>query len=557
MPDVAILPDSSCLRLLRLTADATSITAQVVTKLLEARCPLCGHASTRIHSHYVRRVADLPWHGVAMRLDLHVRRFFCLTPECPRQIFVERLPSVVAPYARRTLRLNEVAWLIGFALGGEGGRRLASALGFSLSPDALLACVRATPAASPKHEQERAPRVLGVDDFAFRRGKRYGTLLVDLERHRVVALLADRTAGAFAIWLQAHQGVEIISRDRADAYAEGARAGAPTAVQVADRFHLVKNLGEALETFLVQKGPALKAAAQMVATAITRPLATETESTYIGKRRGSHAYQQRMEEASQQRHARRVALYEQIHALHARGNEVVTIARALGASRRTVYRYLCLAHPPERKRGEKRRPHVLAPYEDYLLRRWEEGCHNGLRLWREIRAQGYHHSTSPVARFVASLRRTGRPPSPSDRRLAAVTHPRGPSARQVAFLLLRRPDERTAEETSFLVALREQDTDLPQAETLTQAFLGMVRQRQGARLDSWLAAATQSGIPALRRFAQGMQEDHDAVQAGLTLPYNNGQLEGQVNRLKVIKRQMYGRANFDLLCQRVLHHLGT
>jgi transposase len=328
-------------------------------------------------------------------------------------------------------------------------------------------------------------------------------------------------------------------------------------VQVADRFHLVKNLGEALETFLLQKGPALKAAAQMVAIATTRPLATEIESIYVGKRQCSHAYQQRMEEASQQRHARRMTLYEQVHALHARGDEVRAIAGALGASRRTVYRYLLLAHPPERKRGEKRRPHVLAPYETYLLQRWEEGCHNGLRLWREIRAQGYSHSTSTVARFVASLRRTGRPRPPSDRRHAAVTHPRGPSARQVAFLLLRRPDERTAEETSFLAALRELDTDLAQADVLTQAFLAMARQRQGAQLDSWLAAAIQSGIPSLCRFAQGAQEDHDAVQSGLTLPYNNGQLEGQVNRLKVIKRQMYGRANFDLLCRRVLHRPET
>jgi len=553
MPEGAILPDPTCLRLLRLTADARSITAHVVTRLPEARCPLCGQTSTRVHSRYARRVADLPWHGVAMRLDLHVRRFFCLVPQCPRQIFVERLPGVVAPFARRTLRLDQVVRLIGFALGGEGGARLARALGLTLSPDTLLACVRATPLAPEGGEQERPPRVLGVDDFAFRRGKCYGTLLVDLERHRVVDLLADRSAEDFATWLQARPGVEIISRDRAGAYAEGARAGAPDAVQVADRFHLVKNLGEALEAFLLQKGPALKAAAQAVAATTIRPLATKTESIYCGKRRCSQRYGQRMEEASQRRHARRVALYEQVQAFHAQGAEVTTIARALVASRRTVYRSLRLAAPPERKRGEQRRPHLLAPYEPYLLQRWEAGCHNGQRLWREIRAQGYRHSASNVARFVATLRRTGRPPPPSDRRHAAVTHPRGPSARQVAFLFLRRPDDRTAEEISYLTVLCEQDEELARAATLTHAFLQMVRQRDEACLDPWIAAASESGIPALCRFAHGVREDRAAVQAGLTLPYSNGQLEGHVNRLKVIKRQMYGRANVDLLCRRVLH----
>ncbi len=189
MANPTLLPDPTCLHLKLLDASETTITAVVTTTSQEAECPLCHWRSARIHSRYVRSVADLPWMGCAVRLELQVRRFFCPNPQCPRQIFTERLPSVVAPYARRTTRLTDVFTLIGFALGGEAGKRLVAGMGLSVSPDTFLRLIRAQP-----EEQAPAPRVLGVDAFSFCKRKSYGTILIDLERRIPIDILPDREA---------------------------------------------------------------------------------------------------------------------------------------------------------------------------------------------------------------------------------------------------------------------------------------------------------------------------------------------------------------------------
>ncbi len=209
MDKPTLLPDPTCLHLRLLDASTATITAIVTTTSHEAECPLCHQSSTQIHSRYVRQVADLPWMGCAVRLELHVRRFFCVKKECVRQIFTERVPTVVAPYARRTLRLTDVLTLIGFALGGEAGKRLVASMGLVTSPDTLLRLIRTQP-----EEQAPTPRVLGVDDFSFCRRKTYGTILIDLEQRVPIDILPDREAATLEKWLKEHEGVEIISRDR-------------------------------------------------------------------------------------------------------------------------------------------------------------------------------------------------------------------------------------------------------------------------------------------------------------------------------------------------------
>ena len=245
MTITTLLADAEAIRLDCIRPSGGTITLAVRTAASQAICPCCKRRTSLIHSRYVRRVADLPWHGVAVRLELHTRRFRCQNSLCKQRIFCERLPGVVAHYARKTGRLNAALELIGFALGGEAGARLAGELGLIVSPDTLLRRLRQS-----FQEERTTPRIIGVDDFAFRRGQRYGTLLVDLERRRPIDLLPDREAETLSAWLKAHPGIEIVTRDRSRTYASGITVGTPAAVQVADRWHLLKNLREALEQFL-------------------------------------------------------------------------------------------------------------------------------------------------------------------------------------------------------------------------------------------------------------------------------------------------------------------
>lgn len=227
-------PDPTCVHLEGIRPDSDGLTIILRTKRPSVTCPDCEQRTTRVHSWYQRTIADLPWQGLAVRFHLHTRRWFCQNQECSRRIFTERLPNLVDSSARRTVRLADVVEAIAFALGGEAEHRLLLTLGLKLSPDTLLNVIRTTvlPPGPP-------PRVVGIDDWAWRRRHRYGTILVDLERHRVVDLLPDRDPETVIAWLQRYPEIEVIARDRWQGYIEAATAGAPQALQVADRWHLV------------------------------------------------------------------------------------------------------------------------------------------------------------------------------------------------------------------------------------------------------------------------------------------------------------------------------
>jgi transposase len=415
--------------------------------------------------------------------------------------------------------------------------------------------------------------VLGIDDWSWRRGHRYGTLLCDLERHRLVDrlvdLLPDRSSESVAAWLRAHPGVEIISRDRGGLYAEGARQGAPAAVQVADRWHLLDNLVDALERLLLHKKVALQqvaaalsasagvgasvsiaAANSMDRHALPTPCSPSDSPPEMYRGRPKHPqprrWLQRAEEESLRRHATHIACFEQIQALSAVGADNADIARMVGVSRRTAYRYLAMSAPPERRQPQLRGT-VLDPYRSYLLQRWAQGCHNAHRLWREIHAQGFHYSVTNVARLAAQIRRGEitcppvAPPGSSTPAQPARAHPLAAhwSPRRVAGLYVYTPTDLTEPQRGFLCALVQADQTLAAAYRLTQAFASMLRTRQGEQLAGWIAAAQASGIAGLRRFANGLLADQDAVQAGLTLCWSQGQVEGHIHRLKLVKRSMY------------------
>jgi transposase len=396
------------------------------------------------------------------------------------------------------------------------------------------------------------PRVLGVDDFALRKRQSYGTILVDLERRQPVALLPDRTAETFAHWLQEHPGITIIARDRSQAYANGAHQGAPVATQVADRFHVLQNLAEALYQVFLTHSPALDAVNTLWRQQPV-PLPDGTAAVPVPPAEAPRPAQQR----AIQRHAHRQTTYEQVWALRRQGWTVPAIVPQVGVSRRTVFRYLRTTTGPARKRRRDAGDSLLTPYKAYVLERWNGGGYTAMQLWRELRQRGYTGCYGVVAAYARRLRQAqGLPPGHRRPRqpLPAVAEPRYQplTPRRATWLVLRRAAKCMAAEAQQLVQLREQHAEIAEAIDLAQAFATLVRQRQPGQLDPWLPRATTSTLEAFQRFATGLYEDDAAVKAGVTLPWSSGPVEGHINRLKMFKRQMFGRARLDLLERRFI-----
>jgi transposase len=509
-------------------------------------CPLCATPARRIHSRYLRTLADLPWAAYRVCLQLRVRKWFCCNRACRRRIFTERLPTVAAPWARRTLRLGQYLVALGIALGGKAGVRLGRQWHLVVSRNTLLRLLRRQPGPSFP-----TPTVLGVDDFALRKRHTYGTILVDLEHRQPVALLPDRTADTLAQWLREHPGVEVIARDRSSAYAEGARQGAPGATQVADRFHVLQNLKDALDHVFTLHEPTLDAVNAMLRPPPV-PLSEGALTVSVLPPDSPLPVQQRAAE----RHARRQALHTQVWALHRQSWTAPAIAQHLGMSLRTVQRDLQRATFVGRKRRRDRGTRsVLNPYKPYLLERWNAGCHTAMRLFRELRRQGYRGSYARVAAYARRLRQAqGLPPAHrcAQQPLPRVAEPPGQplTPRRATWLVLRRATQRTEAETQQLTHLSAQSSEVAEAIDLAQEFATLVRQRQPERLDPWLQRAMASTLETLQRFATGLQEDYAAVKAGVTLPWSTSPVEGHINRLKMVKRQMFGRACLDLLSRR-------
>ncbi len=476
-----------------------------------------------------------------MTLLLQVRKFLCTNTACHRRIFTERLPQITRPWARRTCRLAQQLLMIGLALGGSAGIRLSHQFGQKLSRNTLLNLL-----AKQSLPSAGTVKTLGVDDFAFRKGQRYGTILVDLEKHRPVAMLPDREAATLARWLKQHPEIQVLSRDRSKAYKQGMSEGAPHAIQVADRFHLLQKLTQVLERFLATQSTTLNA----IDLAHHQALSTTPDTSA----QPPIAQAQKAE----QRRQRRLFNYEQVHKLRQQGFQVKDIAHHLGMGERTVFTYLASPAFPEWKPSPKRPAShsILTSYKPYLSEQWNAGQRQTKQLFEAIVRQGYEGTYKTVAKYTHQLRQAqrqqlnpleGRGPAP------ATGGTRSPTltARRAAWLVLKKAEQQSSEEQELLIELQEHP-DLAGAIQLAQQFADLVRRRQSGQLDLWLEPASSSSIKQFQNFAKSLQEDYQAVKAGVTLEISNGQVEGQVNRLKIIKRQMYGRAGLELLSRRFL-----
>lgn len=520
------------LQLLDTKVDPDCLTINASSASLSAPCPQCHHDSAKVHSSYIRTLADVSLGTRKVIVQLDIRCFFCTEPMCKRVTFAEPVSEFAIRYARRSNQLREILREIAFEAGGEGGARMAEKLHYGkASPDTLLRLIRQTPLAdcpTPKH--------LGVDDWAMKKGRTYGTILVDLEKHIVVDLLAGRDSDVLEKWLKEHPGVEIITRDRSGSYSEGAKKGAPNAIQIADRFHLLTNLTEVLKHELQQNPKSLKLTPE--------PSPPPAEPEHVEK---ALVVEQEIVLSLPASLEQKRELYFQTKNLSQQGVALRDIAKSLGVCVNTVMKYANLPEPPGKQIRSSRK---TAGFEPYLKQRWDEGTRGPKQLFLELSKLGYQGSYQTIARYAAELR------GPSCHHRRSNEAPKAPIPRiavSKAAFLLGKPAEKLDEEENKLVQHLCQAEPIKSAYELAQSFQKMVRERLADQFDHWLEQAGKSISPSIRNFATGLRRDYDAVKMALSHPLSNGQVEGQNNRLKLIKRKMQGRAKLDLLRLRVMY----
>jgi transposase len=539
----SLLPSLPGLNVEQIEVTTSLVTLWARTTTPTVACPLCHWLSSRVQSRYTRTLADKPLGRIPLQFRITVRRFFCQNPDCSRTVFAEHLAFLflTPARARTTTDLADAHTAIGLTAGGEPGARLARALDMPTSPDTLLRRVKAY-----RIESGPPPRFIGIDDWAVRKGQTYGTMIVDLERQRVIALLPGRDAEPLAEWLRHHPQVEVISRDRWPAYAKAATEAAPQARQVADRWHLLKNLREALENFLARLSPEIRATASESAT----PESTPTPPPVPPPPPTTPPPASTPHEAKRQARSQR---RQRVENLKAEGRSIREIARHLQMSVKTVVRILRMPDRPHGRLG-RRGPSLLDAYRKDVEAWLASGGTNTADLYRLLKTKGCGASYDAVRRYtnhrLGSSGKPGRRCSTSSRKPPT---PEIPSARKLSFEFACPKSKQDNAKPSVLDRVRARIPLLDVGLKVAGEFAGMIRRTVKTTLADWLLKASACGIPELVRFASGLADDAAAVSAALTEAWSNGPVEGQVNRLKAIKRSMYGRAGLALLQARVLN----
>ncbi|MGW2254772.1 ISL3 family transposase [Kitasatospora sp. NPDC001660] len=498
-------------------------------------CPGCGTRSGRAHSRYGRRLADAPCGGRGVVIELSVRRLFCDNRECLRVTFVEQIDGLTCRYGRRTPVLQRLLSALGVVLAARAVVRLALLLGVTVSRMTVLRLVMALP-----DPAWTTPRVLGIDEFATRKGRRYGTILVDCETHQPLDLLPDRDVDSVAAWLREHPGVEIICRDRATVFADGAHTGAPNAQHCADKWHVWHNLGEAVERLVSRhrsllrdlvepapepEPPELVPPPIETIEAVDAPPEPYPQGKFLDRLRDTHAA---------------------VRAHVEQGLSLRETARRLGLGRNTVRKYARAASPEAMLHGQwQNRSSKLDRFKPYLDQRIAEGCTNVSRLHRELQERGAQCSYSTLRDYVRPLRPD---------RAAGSTPPiaRPPSPRQATGWIMSHPDHLREGDQQQLKTLLARSPELTAAAGHVRTFATIMTNREGGRLRHWIADVCADEQAGLAGFAAGLLPDLDAVVYGMSTDWSSGPGEGRVNDLKALKRSMFGRAKPPLLRKRLL-----
>lgn len=464
-----------------------------------AACTGCGRVSQRVHSTYLRHVADQAVGGRPLRIDLQVRRLYCENRGCAKATFAEQVDGLTERYQRRTPGLRVVLEAVAVALAGRAGARLSVVLGAAVSWMTMLSLLMRVPL-----QGLGAPEVLSVDDFALRRGHRYGSLLIDAVTHQRIEVLPDRRAETLAAWLRAHPGVRIVCRDGSASFAEAISLGAPAAVQVSDRWHLWHNLAGAVEKAVTAHAGCWNA---------------------LARRAGSVR-----EAQTRERHAA-------VHALLDQGAGLLECTRRLGWTINCVKRYARAERVEDLLRPPQYRACLVDPYREIVRTRLRENVPI-TRILAEIREQGYTGAASLLDRYIAQ----GRADAPDQ----------APSARRLTSWIMSRPADLKADRRRHLAELTGACPQMTALATVVREFAAILTERRGQDLTDWINRTRAHKLPGFDQYLNGLEKDRDASVAGLSLPYSNGPTEGANTKVKLIKRQMYGRAGFALLRHRIL-----
>ncbi|HHF9395851.1 TPA: ISL3 family transposase [Escherichia coli] len=509
------------------------ITLHLHGKRKTAQCPECFKRSDSVHSCRRRRIQHLPCSGQTLWLVFSVRHWYCRNPACSRKIFAGSLAPFAGSHQQSSQALQNLQRQLGLIAGGEAGKRAATAAGLRCSADTLLRRVINT----PETKQSGAPHV-GIDEWAWHRGHRYGTLIVNLDTHRPLVLLPGRDQRTLATWFRKYPEIQIVSRDRSGVYATAAREGAPQARQVANRWHLLKNIGDVLERMMYRHMPLIR----LVASELSPKKSPDPEPSVPA------ASLRRPERLKQQTRKKRHQRWTEVMALHNKGCSFREISRITGLSRVTVSRWVCSGTFPEMSTRPPKRG-LLDPWREWLKEQRESGNYNASRIWREMVARGFTGSETIVRDAVAKWRKGWNPPVTTAVRLPSVSR----VSRWLMPWRITRDEENYA--SRFISLMCEKEHELKIAQQLALEFYRILKTQNKSQLSSWFTRVHESGSAEFRRVAAGMEADAAAICEAINSSWSNGVVEGHVNRLKMLKRQMYGRAGFELLRQRVMSPL--
>ncbi|MBU9843664.1 ISL3 family transposase [Rahnella ecdela] len=491
-----------------------------------AYCPECLKRSSSVHSCRRRRIQHLPCSGQSLFLTFAVRHWYCRNPACSRKIFAESLVPFAGSRQQSSEALQNLQHQLGLIAGGEAGKRAATATGIQTSADTLLR--RVVQASEPV---QAVTQNIGIDEWAWHRGHRYGTLIVNLDTHRPLALLPGREQRSLTAWFRKYPEIQVVSRDRGGIYAMAARDGAPQARQVANRWHLLK---DALERMMYRHMPLIR----LVATELSpKNNAPEVQSATL-------PVLLLPERIKQQRREKRHNRWAEVSSLHKNGRGNREISRITGLSRVTVRRWIQSVMFPEMSTRPPK-PGLLDPWRGWLEQQRENGNYNASQIWREMAAMGFTGSETTVRDAITKWRKGVTDP--------ILTSVRLPSASRVSRWLMPwriiRGEENYA--SRFIGLMCEKEPQLKMAQQLALDFYRMLKTRNKTLLNPWFINVSESGLIDLQRVAAGMESD----AAAISCRWSNGVVEGHVNRLKMLKRQMYGRAGFELLRRRVMSPL--